>query len=98
MRGIHADYADTGRWQIVSRNRHVEGECGRAADDLAVLERSVHAVEPKLVDPALHLLFLGRRAEVLADGEERSAELLQVPNRTNVESHAPTYEMRSRGA
>jgi hypothetical protein len=78
VRRVHADDGDPRARQRSAGHREVERECATASDDLAVLERSVHAFEVEHLREPLEALLVRRRTEVLPDPEDRVAVLLQV--------------------
>ena len=62
-------------------NGQLERECAGAADDDAVLAARVHALDREVPREALHALLGRLHPEVLADREDRLAELLEVARR-----------------
>jgi hypothetical protein len=90
-----ADDGDPGGRHHGARDGQLEREGTRAADRDPVLPARVHALDREVLREALHALLGRVEPEVLADGEDRLAELLEVRAGRDGEAHESIF---SRGA
>jgi hypothetical protein len=87
MRRERADDRDAAGRDDRTRDGELERERAGAADDDPVLARGVHALDREVSREALHALLGRLHAEVLADREDRLAELVEVAAGPHLEAH-----------
>jgi hypothetical protein len=93
---VRADDGDAGGAHGPAGHGQLDREGACAADDAAVRARCVHALEREVPREALHALPRRLHPEVLADGEHRLRELVEVGGRADAKAHRSSPDPRSR--